>query len=403
MIRGNQSFQKAANIALVMREIRHRSPISRTEISQVLGLTKSTVSTIVADLLEVGLLNESNLVPSETKGGRPRMKLELKKETACIVGVELDPSRYKSVIIDIDGTEISRSTGTIREDRRSKSWHPDPVSAFDSVFQEIRQQVESVHLPVIGIGVGIPGYIEPVKGRILRSTAFDVENMDYTRPLSEKYELPILVENDANCIAWGEIAAEESSDGSPEKPYENLITVLLQMHRDLQGRHLQSSPGIGCGIVMDGMVRYGENFAAGEFHSYRWHTESPGQLGSVHGGREAEDESRFIEEMLEELFQNLSLGVSLLSPARVVYAGDLLEYEGQMKRILSERMAGSFINPEVSGIPIDAARFGESAVAAGAAFMLLERLFLLPEVGRTRPEGMPTWNDVISKLRAETK
>jgi hypothetical protein len=151
--------------------------------------------------------------------------------------------------------------------------------------------------------------------------------------------------------------------------------------------------------VVDGAVRYGEHFAAGELRSGEWTQQSPGQLSESHISAGPEEERDTA--MLTDLFKTLSVAVSLVSPARVVYAGDLLDRAAHIDELLDTTLREHYISPDISGIPVAPSRFGKTAIASGAAAMFLERLFVLPEVGRPQPRGIPSWQQLAETLAGE--
>jgi hypothetical protein len=88
----------------------------------------------------------------------------------------------------------------------------------------------------------------------------------------------------------------------------------------------------------------------------------------------------------------------MLRPQTIVYAGDLIQQRHGIESLLQNELAGRYIDPEVSGVPLQPARNGAFAAAVGAAMMFVERLFAVPSVGQRRPGELPDW----TTLRPET-
>ncbi|MFW6292476.1 MAG: MarR family transcriptional regulator, partial [Spirochaetota bacterium] len=108
MTLGSQAHQRSVNLALVMRAVREHAPISRTEIAESTGLTKSTVSNLVRDLASRGLVAELPEPASGAQGGRPRVALELARERLDVAGFELRPDGVRVVTRGLTGAARSR-------------------------------------------------------------------------------------------------------------------------------------------------------------------------------------------------------------------------------------------------------------------------------------------------------
>jgi|GEM_PF-1518021 len=393
MTRGNQAFQREVNTALVMRFLRHSARASRAEISRELGLTKSTVSSIVSPLLSGRvLLEEEETLPSTTKGGRRATALRLNPQYGTVLGIELLPDTVRSVRLSLDGTVRRRGTGTPAHSANG-SCSERPNNAFlDFVRAMLNKEIlRADSSPLIGVSLGLPAYVRPTDGRIMRSFAFDADGIELARPLAREYGIPVLVENDANCLAWDELGGNTHRNSA----VQTLLALIVRMHRDPTGALKREGAGIGMGIVVDGRLHYGPDFQAGEFRSNRWKSGTAGQLSA--GPAEGERETAYVSRLVAELFENLSVVSSLLRPDRIVYGGDLLEMVSPVNHGVDEALSGRFIDPAVSGVRLEPAQSGEYAVAQGAAAMFIERLFELPSMTQQRAAGVPLWSELIAR------
>jgi len=395
MTRGNQAFQREANTALVMRFLRHSARASRAEISRELGLTKSTVSAIVSPLLSGRvLLEEEETLPSTTKGGRRATALRLNPHYGTVLGIELLPDTFRSVRLSLDGTVRMRQTGNPAHSANgaSSGRANNDNTFFDFVRATLKKEIFRANSsPLIGISLGLPAYVRPTDGRIVRSFAFDADGIELARPLSLEYGLPVLVENDANCLAWDELGDNTPRDSAAQ----TLLALIVRMHRDPTGALKREGAGIGMGIVVDGRLHYGPDFQAGEFRSNSWKSGTAGQLSA--GPAEGEGESEYASRLVAELFENLSVVSSLLRPDRIVYGGDLLKMVSPGNHGVDEALSGRFIDPAVSGVRLEPAQNGEYAVAQGAAAMFIERLFELPSMTQQRTAGVPLWSELLAR------
>jgi predicted ArsR family transcriptional regulator len=99
----NQHTQRIHNRSLVLETVRRSAPISRVELSRSLGLKKSTISSIVAELVHHGLLVQSEQGVSTSAGGRKPVYLTLNDGYCAFLGIELQPTKYRAVALDLAG------------------------------------------------------------------------------------------------------------------------------------------------------------------------------------------------------------------------------------------------------------------------------------------------------------
>jgi DNA-binding transcriptional ArsR family regulator len=381
MTTGSQARQRSVNLALVMRALRENAPVSRTEIADRTGLTKSTVSNLVRDLASRGLVAELPESSSGNHGGRPRVALELASDGLDVAGFELRPDGVRVVTRGL--------TGAIRA-RRSYDGERERFSV-GTAWQRACELLDGPPQSLLGIGVALPATVNPETGRVIHSRSFAIrdEEVDALLPVGDRP--PLLVENDANALAWGALDATPRSD----RP-ESLIAVIGRAEGTgsgadgaARGRRggasAASTMRVGTGIVLDGRVYHGRTYEAGEFRSVRWRAGSSSEL------------DRSGTAGLSELLESLAVPVSMLRPDRLVFGGDLAREEDAIRELLAGPLAGSYVNPDVSGCPLVAAAEGAFAIADGAARMLVERLFAVPTVDYPRPAGLPRWEEVGSR------
>ena len=363
---GSQAHQKAVNVSIVMQQIRVHPGVSRTEIAETTGLTKSTISNIVRELVGRRLVVEQ-LGDSEKSAGRPRIGLALASNAVSVAGVEFRRDVVSVVVVGLDGKVLARQRRTLGEVEHAE------IAGWRAVH-EILESVRSEHL--YGVGLAIPATTDPYEGRVVEAFDFD-DQWEIPRVIRiAGRELPVVLENDANSVAWGELYSLQTREAETS---HNVIVVT--------GRYSTEPPRlrVGTGIVIGNRVYYGADFAAGEFRGSTWREGSVGELGRNDGTTRG---------CIVELLSELSVAASMLRPQRIVLSGDLSREQDTVERVLREDLAGSFIDPSVSGIPIEVAAERRFSVAAGAAYMFLAHLFAVPEVDRRRPLGVPQWEEI---------
>src|SRR5687768_7314235 len=226
------------NRQFVLNYIRDREPISRADIARSTELQRSTVSTIVEELKDEGLIEE--IGAGASTGGRRPTLLRLRAAGATAVGVDITPSATTIATSDLVGRVLTR-------ERFENSPRPDELAA--QVIGRLREIAESGrHGRIAGVGVSLPGLVDTVNGRAIYIPYFRWRDWPIGEEIERATGLKAVVDNDANAAALAELwfGRPEVSDS------RDFIMALV-------------AEGIGTGIVIDGQIYRGERGAAGEF------------------------------------------------------------------------------------------------------------------------------------------
>ena len=144
------------NKRLILKTIYERSAVSRAEIARITGLTRPTVSELVAMLIDEGIVEEIGLGPSE--GGKRPTMLRLVEDFKLLVGVDLSTRDFQGCLMNLRGEVIQRASIPLGKNRGEE--------ALKIVYQLIDELVAKSHKPLLGIGVGTPGSIHAQQGVI---------------------------------------------------------------------------------------------------------------------------------------------------------------------------------------------------------------------------------------------
>lgn len=225
------------NKQIVLNYVRARAPISRADIARETSLQRSTVSAIVDDLQEMGLIDE--IGTGDSTGGRKPTLLQLRTGTPVAIGIDVTPSETTVVLADLAGNLLETDEFPTSSD-------------IDYMNKQILSKVKCLvdRYPDAGleVGISVPGIADQISGEIVYVPYFQWSNWDIGRQITEQTGLEVVIENDANAVALAELwfGAEDI------KKTRNFIMVFV-------------AEGIGTGIIIDGQVYRGENGAAGEF------------------------------------------------------------------------------------------------------------------------------------------
>jgi len=225
---------RSHNRAQVLQALYRREGLSRADLSRELGLTRVTISDVVAELLAEDLVVELGL-RADSRPGKPATLLDINRGGFQVIGVDLSSSTtWRGAITDLSGTIIAReeleldgSTGT---------------EAFDAAVTLVSSLVAQADRPLIGVGIGSPGLVD-ADGVVHSAPGLGWVELPLQDALAEAVGLPVLVANDANVAALAERTFGGGSD--------DMMVVRI-------GR------GVGSGLVVGGQPVRGSRFAAGE-------------------------------------------------------------------------------------------------------------------------------------------
>ena len=356
------------NVSRVLQKLWFSKGISRVEIARELGLGKSTVTNIVAALMKRNLVKRVKAGESGPAGGRRPTHLMVNGRYGYILGIEIQTDHYTAVAADMLGEVILSDSGSMRFDA-------DIVSTFQDVTARLRASTRRVSLPLIGIGVGTAGIIDPHKGIIQKSNPLNIrEPVDFYRAIASLQEVPVLIENDAKCCCWGELAFKKT------ERHANFMFVLGEFRA---GRTVKSGDwgiAVGFAFVLNGRVHYGDDFSAGEFQSILWKEQNQGQFSlSDAVARTIRKDRAVLLKVLRELCAHIALLVNVLNLTCVVFGGEISAYRAEVTKILREEIRRNWSYDNAVECAIEFATLGDKAVAYGAAGMFLERFFSIPD------------------------
>ncbi len=351
----NKAFQKKANISLVMQTIRVKKEISRIEISRELGLDRSTITNIVTKLIEGDLLLELAEGTSVPKGGRKPVMLGINKEFGLILGLEIQVNLYRATLISLDGNIIWNRSGSIKKSNNL-------FKIVQEIYSELEDDIEKETSPILGIGIGLPGHIDPIENEIFSSSPFFKED-GHREDFSKLFDFPVLLDNDANCCAWGVL------EDRKESSIKNFLCSILEFHG---GDAASTDKEIGFGIVINGEVYYGSNFAAGEL----WDS-------LFDGGIKPDDYESYFRKLIEKI----SLFISFINPSHLFLGGEFMNHKELILNLIEESSISKICDVQFSNR-------NQFDVSFGAASMYIERLFKIPGLDNLRVSEL-TWENIL--------
>jgi len=232
------SEMREINRSSILEMVRSNSPISRTQIAEDLQVSLPTVMRIVDELMEDGLVIEDG--EKEWSGGRKRKRLIFNGSQHLVIGIDLGGTKIFGAVADFNGNILHE----IREEHH-QTQAEGSLEYLCTIIDRLLTFSESTDLPVRGIGIGVPGVVQPDTGVVSIAPALDWKDFPLKSQLEERYEHPIAIDNDVNLAALGEMwfGAQENEN--------NLVLLTI-------------GTGIGAGIIINGAVYGGSHNLAGE-------------------------------------------------------------------------------------------------------------------------------------------
>ncbi|WP_227521986.1 ROK family transcriptional regulator [Bacillus solitudinis] len=239
-VTGSFQLMKSLNRSVILNTIRQYGQISRADIAKKTKLTPPTVTNIVGELLEAGLVRESEV--GESKGGRKPILLTIASKHSFIIGLDVGGHHVRAILTDLNAEIEIQQTVELPSRLDKEILLQNLVSIIGKLLAETSIPKEKL----LGIGVGMHGIVNYQKGVSVFAPNFNLTDIPIKEHLEDHFSLPTYVENDARALALGEAWFGNGRD------IDNVICINV-------------GTGIGAGIILNHELFHGENGIAGEF------------------------------------------------------------------------------------------------------------------------------------------
>jgi glucokinase-like ROK family protein len=235
----DQAWVRRKNRAILLETLRTRHNLSRAGLADATHLNPSTVSNIISELLKENLVREADFIQPAT--GRPGRLVELNPSGGCSVGVEINVDYVMVVLADFTANILLRA-------RRALQPSDSQEVILDRIERMVAQALvegQTSRLRPLGIGVGVPGLVNFPQGELKLAPNLHWKDIPLQELWSEKFALPVYVENEANAAALGEFYFGDAQG------VENFI-------------YLSAGIGLGGGVILNGKLFRGSRGYASE-------------------------------------------------------------------------------------------------------------------------------------------
>jgi predicted NBD/HSP70 family sugar kinase len=374
---------RTQNSTLVLRLLWRERQISRADIARLTGLSPSTVSAIVTELEEAGLVRE--IGAGTSRGGRRPVLVGFRDDAYALVGVELGATHVSAVLTDLRGNvRAFRDTHVaVREDPKAA------LATARSLIDAVLTSERVSRKRVVGIGVAVPSPVHPERPGKLSTLILPAwADFDVQETLADAFDLPVLVDNDANLGALSERFWGAGAGG------EDLAFIKV-------------ATGIGSGHIINGALYRGSGGTAGEIGHIAIDPNGPpcvcgsrGCLGTIIGSEPLLARARVLwgkkkknptvsdivtgarsgdpvaRTLVDEVGHSLGIVVAgvlnLLNPSIVVLGGEITSVGDLLLDPLRASIRARAMSTSLAETQIVASRLGQRSIAVGAATLVLD-------------------------------
>jgi predicted NBD/HSP70 family sugar kinase len=242
---GTLAWLRERNRERVIGALREQGRTSQADIARVTGLSRTTVSKLVAELKVSGLVGElevSTADPRGVHGGRPAVQLTLRDTSKAVVGIDFGHSHVQVAVANLAHDVLAERVRYIDVNHQATEAFDASVAMVDEVLEEAGYR----RAWIIGAGIGIPGPVDRVSGTAGSASILPGwVGLRIGAEMERRLGLPVEIENDANLGALAELTWGAGRDCSTFA-------------------YIKAATGIGAGIVVDGKLLRGASGTAGE-------------------------------------------------------------------------------------------------------------------------------------------
>lgn len=242
---GDQQLVKRINRSVLLRLLRAQPGYSRAQLATGSGLTKSTVSLLVRELIDEGWVTETDITAAQGLG-RPSTPLHIDGRSRGLIGVEVAVEALRVVGVSLTGQVLCAA-----EEALIGTKPEDVCRQTARLVARTYAQLQQRSIALTGVGVGLPGAFDEATGMLRFAPNLGWRNVDFlpmiTQALAQAKvpEVPVHVQNEADTAALSEY---EFADGDA---HDSLIFVTC-------------GAGVGAGIVINDRLFTGKQGMAGE-------------------------------------------------------------------------------------------------------------------------------------------
>jgi predicted NBD/HSP70 family sugar kinase len=357
------------NSSRVIRQLWIEEKLSRAELAKRLALNKSSMSSIVNNLIEQQVLLECEEMQVGPKGGRKATGLQLNKDHFFVLGIEIRSDSYTALAVDLEGSILFSET--VPKGFTASSFSADITALINDLVGKLLWLTR----PLLGVGIGFSGIVESDNQIITRSVSLDfTQPFDFGKEVASQFDFPVILENDANCGAWGEVVFQR------KRRLKNFLFVLIEFWKCYSDVDGSAQPTIGIGFGFEGKIYRGNHSMAGEFKSvFNRDAQDNHQIAlkkQTDSNYQLADDLEALQAYIKELCSNIAFLVNTLDIGNVFIGGDIGKFRSFMPEILQRELSLNSLEGTGNACQIQFSSLGYQAVSFGAAALVLDKVLM---------------------------
>jgi predicted NBD/HSP70 family sugar kinase len=376
----------------LLQQIRLGGKVPRIELSLLTDISRATVTTITAEFIKSGLIEEVERTDSgsESRRGRPRVDLKIRGAAHLVVGVKISSRNMSLVLLDFEGARLA----TVETALQSTVFSAEDLAyTIRTAIDDLTRSVGRSASEVSGVGVGIAGIVQATTGFVHWSPSLSCRNVKFGAVLTDVLGTPAFIDNDANLVA-----VAEKTIG------------LGQSHTDFIVVTIES--GVGMGLVIGGDIYRGTRGCGAEFGHTKVHLDGAlcrcGQRGCLeayvgdyallreamtmpdadpgadpsasidallNAARNGDAMARSIVERAGRMFaMGLSNLVNIFDPQLIILAGEQMQFDHLYADAVIAEMRKSIVQVDKPPPEVVVHKWGDKMWAHGAAAFALDQV-----------------------------
>ena len=382
--RGTVRDLRRENRSALLWSLYFSQPRTRQELSDATGLSPASVSNVVRELLDEGIVIEAGSIDSD--GGRPRVLLEMNPRHGYVIGVDIGETRVRVELFDLTMTECAKA------DYRLNPRKHDVGMVVERILDGLNAVLADGGIEpaaILGVGVGVPGIVQQGPEVLVHGQTYGWDAVPLGRLLRAGTDLPLEFENGAKTMGQAELWFGAGRGA------RNAVVALV-------------GSGVGASLISGGSTYRGATSSAGEWGHTKivlgGRTCRCGSAGCLEAyvGAEAilerygraipgNDEESALAELiaeadmsplaaaiLDETAGYLGAGIAnlinLFNPERIILGGWAgLMLGGRLLPAIRDAAREQSLRHPFGATSIELGRLGPEAVAFGAATLPVER------------------------------
>ncbi|MEI6890920.1 MAG: ROK family transcriptional regulator [Pontiella sp.] len=195
--KADQATVRRLNMSAILKLLRERGTLARADLAKELGMTRNTASNIVTDLLQAGLVVETDF--RRAGAGRPGLLLELSPQGGFAIGAEIDINRIIVIAADFNGKILWEQSTTIHAQQSQEKC----IQLAEQLVQDALSWGKSENLNPLGIGLGLAALVDSENGILTYAPTLNWTNVPFKAMWEERFGLQVYLDNEANTSALG--------------------------------------------------------------------------------------------------------------------------------------------------------------------------------------------------------